>query len=63
MRLTNAKKEMEYKEKEGFWNLVIVNDDLEKAYGEFKEVMEAKQAEYASLDPYEMDESSSEDDE
>jgi len=42
VRLTNAKKEMEYKEKEGFWNLVIVNDDLEKAYAEFKEVMEAK---------------------
>jgi len=36
VRLRNAKVEMEYMDKPGFFDLVIVNDDLEVAYGKLK---------------------------
>lgn len=35
-RLHNAKGEMAYKLKEGFWDAIIVNDTLEQAYEELK---------------------------
>jgi guanylate kinase len=35
-RLTNARSEMEYKDKPDFWDHVIVNDDLDKAYTLFE---------------------------
>jgi guanylate kinase len=35
-RLNNAKKELAYQTRKDFWSHVLVNDDLEKAYGEFK---------------------------
>lgn len=41
-RLKNAAGEMEYKGKENFWDAVLVNDDLEKAYAVFKEFMLGK---------------------
>lgn len=34
-RLDNARKEMEYKNKPDFWDAVITNDDLDRAYQEF----------------------------
>ena len=36
MRLKNAKGEMEYMDKPGFFDCVIVNDDLDKAYATLK---------------------------
>lgn len=39
MRLGNAKKEMKAKDELGLFDAVIVNDDLEKAYGEVKEIL------------------------
>ena len=40
-RLKNAKGEMDYMDKPGFFDLIIVNDDLEKAYAKFKAVCKA----------------------
>ena len=40
-RLKNAKGEMDYMDKPGFFDLIIVNDDLEKAYANFKAVCKA----------------------
>ena len=39
LRLTNARVEMSYLEKEGYWETVIVNDDIETAYAELKDAM------------------------
>ena len=36
VRLENARKELEYTKREGFFDKVLVNDDLEKAYTELK---------------------------
>ena len=36
VRMANAAKEMAKTEEPGFFDLVIVNDDLEKAYAEMK---------------------------
>jgi len=36
-RLQQAKLEMEYRDQPGFFDLVIINDNLERAYQEFKE--------------------------
>jgi len=38
-RLNNAKKEMEYKDKPNFWDHVIVNDDLDRAYDQFEKAL------------------------
>jgi len=38
-RLQNAKGEMDSLERKGFYDLVIVNDDLEKAYARLKEAL------------------------
>ena len=38
MRLKNAKGEMEYMDKPGFFDCVIVNDDLDAAYGTLKAI-------------------------
>jgi len=35
-RLVNARKEMEYLKKEGFFDIVIINDDLEDAFKQLK---------------------------
>ena len=35
-RMSSATKEMAKTEEEGFFHRVIVNDDLDKAYGELK---------------------------
>ena len=37
-RLTNAQGELAYMYKPGFFDCIIVNDDLEKAYSKFKAV-------------------------
>jgi len=42
IRLNNAKGEMEYKNKPDFWDKVLVNDDLEVAYTEFKGFMHSE---------------------
>lgn len=39
MRLANARKEMEAKEEAGLFDIVVVNNDLEKAYAEIKEIL------------------------
>eukprot|EP01116_Phalansterium_solitarium_P017932 TRINITY_DN4568_c0_g1_i2.p1 TRINITY_DN4568_c0_g1~~TRINITY_DN4568_c0_g1_i2.p1 ORF type:complete len:257 (+),score=83.15 TRINITY_DN4568_c0_g1_i2:30-773(+) len=38
-RLTNARKEMEYLRKDGFFDYVIVNDDLDQAYADLKKIV------------------------
>lgn len=38
-RLNNAKKEMEYKDKPNFWDHVIVNDDVNRAYDQFEKAV------------------------
>ncbi|CAD7973258.1 unnamed protein product [Amoebophrya sp. A120] len=38
-RLGNAKTEMEYKEKQDFWDAVLVNDDLDKTYAYLKSLL------------------------
>ena len=41
-RLGNAKKEMEFfensKKTEGYWDAVVVNDEVDRAYGELRQV-------------------------
>jgi len=39
-RLTTAKKEMEYLQRQGFWDRVLVNNDLEETYSAFNEFIE-----------------------
>jgi len=36
-RLHNAKKELEYIQKEGFWDIILQNDDLDQTYEKFKQ--------------------------
>ena len=36
LRLTNARSELAYLEKKDFFDAIIVNDDVDKAYGEVK---------------------------
>jgi guanylate kinase len=36
LRLETAKKELEYASKEGAHDMIVVNDDLEKAYAELE---------------------------
>jgi len=36
-RLTNARKELEYSSKTGFFDLILVNDDLDKTYNQLKQ--------------------------
>ncbi len=38
-RLENAQKEIDAKDEKGLFDCVIVNDDLETAYGQLKEVL------------------------
>merc|ERR1712232_945061 len=38
-RLNNAKKELEYRDRPNFWSHVLVNDELERAYKEFRELV------------------------
>eukprot|EP00392_Amoebophrya_sp_AT5.2_P011372 g11449.t1 len=42
-RLRNARTEMEYKDKPKFWDAVLVNDDLERAYAELKSLLQPKE--------------------
>ncbi|CAD7965314.1 unnamed protein product [Amoebophrya sp. A25] len=44
-RLKNARKEMEYKEKKGFWDMVLVNDDLDTAYALLIEILKPHEEE------------------
>ena len=39
LRLTNAKAELEYLEKPAFFDAIIVNDDIERAYTQLKGVL------------------------
>ena len=39
LRMQNAQSEMAYLKKEGFFDFVIVNDDLDTAYGKLKECL------------------------
>lgn len=41
LRLTNARTEMAYLEKPGYWETVIVNDDVEVAYEKLKAALQA----------------------
>lgn len=41
-RLGNAKKEIDAKDEPGLFDAVIVNDDLEKAYGELKDLLKSE---------------------
>jgi len=38
-RLANSKKELEYMHKDGFFDVIIVNDDLEEAYTKLKSIL------------------------
>jgi guanylate kinase len=40
LRMGNAHGEMAYTKKEGFFDAVIVNDDFERAYAEFKQALQ-----------------------
>jgi guanylate kinase len=42
IRLKNARAEVEFSKEKGFWDRVIVNDNLENAYAEFKEFVLGK---------------------
>ena len=39
LRLKNARDELAYLEKDGFFEAIIVNDDVERAYAEIKKVL------------------------
>lgn len=39
LRLKNAREELAYLEKDGFFDAIIVNDDIERAYSELKKVL------------------------
>lgn len=38
-RLENAKHELQYKDRPDFWDAIIINDDVDVAYDEFRSVM------------------------
>ncbi len=39
LRLEIAKKELEYKDRDGFWDLVLVNNDLDQTYNALKQFL------------------------
>ena len=39
IRLKNARGELAYLDKKDFWDAIIVNDDLDKAYKSLKEIL------------------------
>mmetsp|Transcript_8221 Transcript_8221/g.6850 ORF Transcript_8221/g.6850 Transcript_8221/m.6850 type:complete len:164 (+) Transcript_8221:2-493(+) len=40
-RLTTARKEMTYRDRPGFWDVVLINDDLDRCYGKLKAFVES----------------------
>jgi len=47
LRLDTAREELTYKDRAGFWDLVLVNDDLEATYARLKSFV---QEHYPGLD-------------
>ena len=39
LRLKNARDEMAYLDKKGYWDTIIVNDNVEDAYSKLKEAL------------------------